>query len=340
DVDDGNVVYTILTAAATSSDGNYDTKDAADVSVTNVDNDTAGITVSVISGDTTEAGAGTATFTVVLDTEPTSDVTIDLTSSDTGEGTVGVSSVVFTAVTWSTSQTVTVTGVDDWLDDGDIVYTIQTAAATSVDLVYAGEDAADVQVTNVDDDTAGIAVSAISGDTTEDLGTAQFTVVLETKPTSDVTIGISSSNTGEGTVSTGSLTFTSGDWDTARTVTVTGVNDDIDDGDVVYTIITAAAVSVDGNYDTMNASDVPVRNVDNDTAGITVSVISGDTTEGLGEATFTVVLETEPTSDVVIGLTSSAPDEGTVGAASVTFTPVNWSVLQTVTVTGVNDFVI
>ena len=36
---------------------------------------------------TTEAG-GTATFTVVLNTQPTADVTIALSSSDTTEGTV------------------------------------------------------------------------------------------------------------------------------------------------------------------------------------------------------------------------------------------------------------
>ena len=36
---------------------------------------------------TTEAG-GTATFTVVLNTQPTADVTIALSSSDTAEGTV------------------------------------------------------------------------------------------------------------------------------------------------------------------------------------------------------------------------------------------------------------
>ena len=52
------------------------------MTVTNTDNDTAGITVSTISGHTTEAG-GTATFTVVLNAQPTADVTIGLASSDT-----------------------------------------------------------------------------------------------------------------------------------------------------------------------------------------------------------------------------------------------------------------
>ena len=52
----------------------YNGLDAADVTVTNTDNDTAGITVSHQRRHD-EAG-GTATFTVVLDSQPTADVTI------------------------------------------------------------------------------------------------------------------------------------------------------------------------------------------------------------------------------------------------------------------------
>ena len=54
------------------------------------------------------------------------------------------------------AQTVTVTGVDDALDDGDVAYSIVTAAATSADVLYNGINAADVAVTNTDNDAAGI----------------------------------------------------------------------------------------------------------------------------------------------------------------------------------------
>ena len=75
-------------------------------------------------------------------------------------------------------------------------------------------------------------------------------------------------------------------------VTITGVNDALDDGDIGYTIVTAAATSSDGNYNGLNASDVSVTNTDNDTAGITVTPTFGlTTTEAGGTATFTVVLE-------------------------------------------------
>ena len=48
------------------------------MTVANTDNDTAGITVSPTSGLVTTEAGGTATFTVVLDTQPTANVTIGL----------------------------------------------------------------------------------------------------------------------------------------------------------------------------------------------------------------------------------------------------------------------
>jgi hypothetical protein len=227
-----------------------------------------GITVNPTSGlYTTEAG-GTVNFTVVLESEPIADVTIGISSNDTTEGTVLPDSLTFTSSDWGTAQTVTVTGVDDALNDGDIAYTIITAAATSSDPNYSGVDPDNVSVTNTDNENPGITVNQTVGlITTEAGGTDTFTVVLNTQPTADVIIGLSSSDTTEGTVAPASLTFTSSDWGTAQTVTVTGVDDTLDDGDVAYTILTAAAVSGDLDYNDMDAADVSVTNTDDDTTG-------------------------------------------------------------------------
>ena len=140
-------------------------------------------------------------------------------------------------------QTVTVTGADDVLDDGDVAYSIVTAAANSTDVIYNGINADDVAVTNTDNDAAGITVSPTSGlTTTEAGGTATFTIVLNSQPTADVSIALSSSDPTEGTVSPESVGFASGvvkftgvNWNTPVTITVTGVDDVLDDGDVAYT---------------------------------------------------------------------------------------------------------
>ena len=123
-------------------------------------------------------------------------------------------------------------------------------------------------------------------------------MALTTQPTADVTIALSTSDATEGTVAPASLTFTPANWNIAQTVTVTGVDDAVDDGDVTYSIVTAAATSADANYNGINAADVAVTNTDNDGSGITVTPISGlTTTEAGGTATFTVVLTSQPTAE-------------------------------------------
>ncbi|HEV3312710.1 MAG TPA: Ig-like domain-containing protein, partial [Chloroflexota bacterium] len=73
-------------------------------------------------------------------------------------------------------------------------------------------------------------------------------------------------------------------------------------------------------------------------ADVRVFPTTGLLTSKAGDATsFTVVLATPPTADVTLGLSSSNTSEGTVSPASLTFTPADWNVAQTVTVTGVND---
>lgn len=85
-------------------------------------------------------------------------------------------------------------------------------------------------------------------------------------------------------------------------------------------------------------SDTEIALLANRTAGILVTPSTGlETTESGDAANFTVHLEAAPTDDVTINLSSSDISEGTIDQASLTFTPANWFVPQTVTVTGVDD---
>ena len=177
-----------------------------------------GITVSKPSVTTTEAG-GTDTFTLVLNTDPGTNVTvtIGLSSSNITEGMIDSNTLTFTGGAggnWSTPQTVTVTGVNDFVDDGDIPYTIVTAPASAADTssLYHNMPVADVAAINLDNDTAGITVSPTSITTYEDQMklAATFTVVLTSQPLEDVTIDVSSSDTSEGTIDRNTLTFTGG----------------------------------------------------------------------------------------------------------------------------------
>lgn len=296
--------------------------------------------VSPIEGLVTTEAGGSATFEIVLDSAPTADVTIPLSSSNEDEGTIAVASVTFTTADWNTAQEITVTGVDDDLADGDVVYYIETGLSVSIDPAFNGLDFTDVEVTNVDNDTAGFIVTPIDQITTEGGETGSFSIRLTSEPTGTVTIGLSSSDTTEGTVSPASVSFDNTDWNDPQTVTVTGVDDFIDDEDIPYSIITGTPTSTDNNYNNIDPDDVNMTNLDDDIAGITISPNSELTTnEGGGQANFSIFLDSEPTGTVTIGLSSSDTTEGTVSPTTVSFDNTDWNDPQTVTVTGVDDFI-
>jgi hypothetical protein len=329
---DGDQPWTVQTSATTSADPIFDAIEVDDLSATNTDDDVAGITVTPTAGlGTTEAG-GTATFEVVLTSEPSADVTVPVASSNAGEGTADMSSLTFTAANWNVPQTVTVTGANDFVQDGDAEYSIVLGAATSADANYQGVDPTDVFVTNTDDDVAGITVTPTAGlGTSESGNTATFDVVLDTEPTADVIIPVASGTPTEGTTDVTELVFTAANWNVPQTVTVTGVNDFVQDGDAEYSIVLGAATSADANYAAMDANNVFITNADDDVAGITVTPTAGlTTTEAGGSQTFTIVLDSEPTGDVTIPVASSDPREGSPDVTSVTFTPADWNVPQTV----------
>lgn len=335
---DGEQSYTIVLDAAGSTDLGYAGVDPANVAVTNLDNDTAGALVSPTAGLVTTESGGAATFNVVLTSRPASDVAISVASSKPGEASTSVATLVFTPANFNAPQTVTVTGLDDAIADGNQVYTIVLGTAVSADPNYAVIDPPDVAATNLDNDAAGIQVTPTSGLATSESGTSDvFTVVLLSQPTANVTFAISSGDPTEGTVVPTTLTFTPADFNLPKSVTVTGVDDATADGNQTYQVLLAPAVSTDSSYAGMDPDNVTVINVDNDAPGILVDPTGIQVSEFADSDTFDIVLTSQPTADVTITFTSSDLTEGTVSPASVTFTPVNFNVPQTITVTGVND---
>ncbi|NJS13118.1 MAG: hypothetical protein HC789_23475, partial [Microcoleus sp. CSU_2_2] len=194
---------------------------------------------------------------------------------------------------------------------------------------------------------AGITVSPTSGlITTKTGGKAKFTVKLNSQPIAPVTIGlnVSPQNPGEGSLSTPEVTFTPDNWNIPQEVTVKGGGGTITaNAHRPYTIVTAPAISTDSKYSGLDASDVSLTNmfVDfslRDFPQIIVGPTSGlTTTEAGGTDNFSVVLTRKPIADVVIPVRSDNTAEGTVSVSTLTFTPDNWDIAQTVTIEGVND---
>jgi cytochrome c peroxidase len=251
------------------------------------------IIVTPTSGLLTPETGGSATYTMVLNMQPQANVSVAISSSDTTEAVVSPGVVVFTSANFNVPRTITVTGVNDFIADGDVGYTIVNAAASSADSTFNGVNPSDVTGTTAGNGpVAGIIVTPVTGLFTTQTGvTATFTAVLTSAPAANVTFNLTSSDTTEGVVSPSSLTFTPANWFTPRTVTVTGVNDLLTGMPVAYTIVTSAATSADANYNGKNAADVSVTNYKSTRTQIITDLRTAINAKralaGLGAATFT-----------------------------------------------------
>jgi len=261
-VADGPQPYKIFTAAAVSTDANYNNLDPDDVTVTNIDDEIPGITVNPTAGLTTGESGTKANFAVVLNTQPIANVTIGLNSNNLGEGTVSTNSLTFTPANWNTPQQVTVTGVEDSIADGDIDYKIVTGAAVSTDANYNNRDVADVSLTNQDNDTPGVSITPTQTTATEGGANGIYRAVLQSQPIADVTITLT---TGNQIGAIAPLTFTANNWNVAQTVTVQAVDDRVVEG-AHSGNITHSVSSTDTKYNGLMVPGVTVAIADNDVA--------------------------------------------------------------------------
>ncbi len=322
----------------TASGGDYG-EITGKVAVTVTDDDIRGLALSRDAVTITEAaGPGrTKTYTVALTTRPTAEVTVSLSSGDGSVAAISPATLTFTASNWKVGQTVTVTGVDDDFENDADRTTEISHTASGGDY---GEITGKVAVTVTDDDTRGLALSPDAVTVTEVAGpgrTETYTVALTTQPAAEVTVSLSSGNDNTATVSPAALTFTVGNWKNKQTVTVTAIDDDFVNNPERSTTIAHTASG--GDYGAVT-DEVTVAVTDDDTRGLVLSNKYLSVTEAAGDehtTTYTVTLASEPTAEVTVSLSSNHTDIATVSPATLTFTTTNWSVPQTVTVTGVDD---
>jgi CSLREA domain-containing protein len=346
EVADGDRVCVVQTGSASSSDGNYDGLDPANVSVTVQDDDTAGVTLIESGGSTAvaEGGAGDS-FVVVLTSEPTADVTLSVDPDgqlDLGAGGDNPVDLTFTALDWSAPQTITVSAVDDAVVEGPHTGVI-THSASSGDGDYDGISIPGVTVNITDNDGPGVTITESGGSTdVAEGGTGDgYEVVLNTQPSAAVTLTISPDT--QVALTPTLMRFTPGDWDAPQTVIVAAIDDDVVEGPHTGTI-THSASSPDSNYDGISILDVSVNITDNDVSpgepGVTITESGGSTDVAEGGATdsFEVVLDTQPSAAVTITISPDA--QAVVTPITLVFTPDDWDMAQTVTVAAVDDEVV
>ena len=313
--DDGHsVVLGFGDLPAAVSEGSRAT---AVVSIT--DDDDPSVAVSFVEGSFSVLEGSSVTVMVELSGVPERSVEVPITAS--GEGGVSESdySGVPTTVRFGAAETsarfmfrVTDDSVDDdghsvVLGFGDLPAAVSegSRATTTVNIG--------------DDDMAGVTVSE-SALTVDECGIGVYTVVLDSEPTAAVTVTVGGHSGTDVVVSPAVLTFSAGDWDTVRTVTVTAVEDDdaVPDASVALT----HTVAGHGEYAGVTASGVVVTIVENDASVLSVS--GADGSEADGELVFAVSISAAAGGEVTVDYatsdaTAKAGEDYTFTSGTLTF---------------------
>ena len=254
-----------LTHSAASTDPGYNGITIGSVVVTVTDNDTARVTgVTVTSGNAR----------LVVNWAAVDNATGYKVQWKSGSQSYDTTRQA--TITPGTTTSHTITGLTN-----GTAYTVQVTATRTG--ASEGLPSAGVMGTP---EAQGVTVSKSALTVTEQNATGNtYTVVLDTRPTANVTVTVfvpggtdvtlTSFAFTSSTPSSGTLTFTTANWNLTQTVTVKAGNDTDTTNDTVT--LTHSAASTDGNYNGITIGSVVVTVEDNDTAQVTgVVVTSGN----------------------------------------------------------------
>ena len=277
----------------------------------------AGVTVSETALTVTEEDTTGDSYTVVLDSQPTANVVVTVAGHSGTDVLPAPTTLTFTSMNWETAQTVTVTAVNDADTTNDTVSLTHSAASTDTD--YDGITIAGVPVTVEDNDTAKVTgVMLTPGD--GELAVAWVALANATGYEVQWKSGGQSYNTSDrqATISSGS--------------TASHTIPSLTNGTTYTVRVRATRTGANAGPYSDEAMDAP------EAAGVTVSetaltVTEEDTT---GDS-YTVVLDSQPTANVVVTVAGHSGTDVLPAPTTLTFTSMNWETAQTVTVTAVND---
>ena len=190
----------------------------------------------------------------------------------------------------------------------------------------AGNESAALPQAHIPEDLAAVLAVDITGTPPATQGRRPFTVTYTFSGNVGTSFDIDGARAGLGNATASNFrTVTAGTVFTAE-ITPDGR------GDVTLDVPAGVAQGTGGNGGNRAAPQVVVRYVP---VGVTVSPEALSVFEAGGEATYTVVLDTQPSGDVTVTPSSSDADAAMVSGPLI-FSSANWNVAQTVTVTGVD----
>jgi uncharacterized protein (DUF1800 family) len=287
-----------------------------------------------------EDGTVSDTYEVVLRNVPSANVTVAINLPANQGITRSPASLTFTPENWMNPQTVTVSGVDNAINDRFRAVDL-THTSSSSDSLFNAQTIPAIRVLVVASDVPQIVLYE-SGSTTvlsEGGVIDDYYLGLSHQPTHDVTVTITSDAQQEIINGPTTLTFTPANWNVLQRIFVRAI-DDLTPEDTPHNgFISHSATSEDPRYHNITIAGIPTFITDNEIAGVRILPSGGSThlSESGTTDTYDVVLTTPPTADVSLTIQPGAQVAVASPGSTLTFTPSNWNLPQTVTLAAVND---
>jgi hypothetical protein len=277
---------------------------------------------------------------VVLD-KP-GNVTLDLALSVNGVVQADKTTLTFTTANWNVPQAVTLKAIDDDLIDGaeSVVMTLSVNdVATTTNEFDALADIV-IPVFNVNDDVPRILTAGVTGVVLTEGGAAEtISVSLSHAPLSNVTIAVNNSNPQQWTSNESSMVFTPSNWSVPQLLTLLATNEAIVDGTINGNVRLSVSNSADAAFQGLPEQLILVQDNDNDVPSILVTVTDSETVvseDGLTD-TLNVRLAVQPANDVYVTVVSLINPTVQVSSSELHFTPSNWNVSQTISVSAFDE---
>ena len=253
-----------------------------------------------INDVTVNEGAGTATFTVSLNTASGLPVSVNysMTNGTAGAADYTAGSGTLNFAAGVTTQTIVVPILDDTLDELNETFTVNLASPTNASI----EDGTGIGTIVDNDAPPSLSINDVT--VNEGAGTATFTVSLSTASGLAVSVDYATAN---GTAldgsdynrASGTLNFAAGE--TTKTFTVPILDDAIDEQNETFT----ATLSNPSATATIADATGTATITDND-ASPTLSIGDVAVNEGAGTATFTVTLSAASGLPVSVNFATSS----------------------------------
>jgi hypothetical protein len=263
DVDEsppGDVHHSVISHSVESDDLEYNAIPANRIGISIIDNDEAGVLVAPTSLQTSEDGS-TDTYTLALNTQPPENEIVEVhILFDADQVAVTSAVVYFDHNNWNQPQRVTVAAVDDDQVEGDHTSLIRHETRSN-NAPYNALPVDDVTVNIEDNDRTGLTLSPATVTVSEDGLAGTYDITLRSRPQSTVIVLIDPD--AQLKVDALSLTFTVDAWDQPQSVTVSAVDDNVDEGDHTAKVV-HRVVSADPEYNGLSGDDVTVNILDND----------------------------------------------------------------------------